>query len=128
MKMLSAPDGLPPLAEAASLALACFEHFKVNDWDEMAEAISQVGVDAERTKQFSTLLIADDQAELMNEHAAVLRHLSRKPMVTLAVCDTCDGWLLVSKAAPSRCKAKWGCTGTPVRATKARRPPLEEAA
>ncbi|WP_375000163.1 hypothetical protein [Aeromicrobium sp. CTD01-1L150] len=119
---LQTPTGIPALAQAASLALAVFEHARVTSWDELGEAVRSGVAQA----CLSSLVIEPDQAELMNQHAAVLRLIRHKPLVTVAVCPKCERWVLVAGSVPTSCKARWGCDGSPVKASKAKRPVIEK--
>jgi hypothetical protein len=67
----------------------------------------------------------DEQVDLLDEHAGVISFLrtdgARKMLVTLAVCDQCGMfWMISSGAAPTSCNLTKGCTGKPVKVSAAK--------
>jgi hypothetical protein len=106
----------PPLAQAASIALAVLRAAGAKSWGELGDRIP------------ATIELAAWEHELLVEHADVLGFLrltqktedGRSPTVTVAVCPACGEWVLASQGpAPTRCEITRGCTGKPVKAAVA---------
>ena len=122
------PDDVPGLARAASLALAIARHCKVNSW---AEFVERVAAQDEQTLLLLAGIEVDEaDAALVHRHDHVLRLLQVKPLVTVAVCPDCEQWVLVSGAAPTKCRVTQKCPSSakPVKAsiaTKAKAPAVE---
>ncbi len=130
---LATDQGLPPLAEAASLLLAILRAARV-------DSLADLTVHDEGAPAIVVpwdIALTDHQRDLLREHQQVLALMRRsvpqtkdpatkqvtapgiKP-VTLAVCDECDGWLLISTpSAPASCTMTFGCAGKPVKASAA---------
>lgn len=108
-------DDLPNLARAASIALAVARHCKAATWAEFVERLAA-------EDQGTLDLLADVQvdradSDLITRYDHVLRFLSVKPLVTVAVCPECEAWVMVSAGtAPSRCTVGCG-NGKPVKAS-----------
>lgn len=117
------PDGVPGLVRAASLALAVARFCGANTWGEFVDKAS--AGDAATLKFMAQLDVDEMDSVLVAEHDAPLRLLRVRPLVTVAVCPVCQGWVLVSGGAPTKCKTTLRCDGKPVKAsiaTKAKQP------
>lgn len=112
------PEGVPPLARAASLALAVARHCKAASWTEFATKVAEQD---EATLMLLAGLEIDPADMALIQHwdsTGVLRMLRVRPTVTIAVCPSCEGWVLIaSGAAPTRCKTSLRCEGRPVKAS-----------
>lgn len=110
------PEDVPGLVRAAALALAVARHCKAESWADLVEQI-EAG-DEDTTLRLAELIIDPADSALVAEHDPVLRLLRVKPLLTVAVCPECEGWVLVSGAAPTRCKTTLRCPGVkPVKAS-----------
>lgn len=112
------PD-LPPLAQAASLALAIMRKAKVACWNDLDQLVPWE-VD-----------LLDGQLELLRDHLTEIGYLSMSRTladgtkvdgVTMCLCPSCLVWqLLAGSPAPKRCQMTSGCTGAPIRVSAAPR-------
>ena len=118
---LSTDPEAPPLAQAAALALGVLKAAGATRWAELEGVLP------------STVELSAGQRKLLDDHALVVELLrlagrrddgSRTPTVTVAVCPACSEWVLVSGPAPSRCEITFGCSGTPRKASVAKREPI----
>lgn len=110
------PDDVPPLVRAASLALAVARHCKCASWAEFVERLA--ARDDEVLALLATIEVDEADSALVAEHDHVLRLLHVKPLVTVAVCTACNGWVLVSGTPPTKCKTTMRCEGVkPVKAS-----------
>lgn len=99
-------DGLPEVAQAASVGLGVLHHAGASRWDELGETMPE------------GLLVDEDQYGLLLAHSEVLAYLrlaGRSLSATIAVCPNCGRWSVV-KAPPRRCGLSSGCGGSPVKA------------
>lgn len=119
-------DDAPGLVRAASLALAVARHCKSGSWLEFAERLQ--ARDDVTLELLAALEVDEADSALVAEHDHVLRLLHVKPLVTVAVCPNCEGWVVVAGTAPTKCKTRLrGCEGAgkPIKAsiaTKAKPP------
>lgn len=109
----------PPVAQAASVALAVARYAKCGSWTELAE---KVHAGDEATLRLLAAVDIDEATEaLLETHEAVLSLLRVRPLLTIAVCPECLRWTLSAGAVPTRCKTNRGCVGKPVKASIAAR-------
>ena len=105
------PDA-PPLAQAASLALALLRAAKIPTWTELVDDPAPL----------AAVSVSPEQLVLLNTHAGSLTSLRvGPPMVTLAVCPVCSRFTIVSGQAATTCPLTLGCNGRPQRASTAAR-------
>jgi hypothetical protein len=143
VRFVAAPEA-PPLAQAASLALAITRHCGLNTFPEVLDRLDEIAqvelpavedaveeagpVDPtllpqlqadldDFNRRFAALDLDQDDLDLLIEHAEVIAQLTVRPLVTVAVCPECDDWILVSKTVPSTCTLTTGCKGKPVKAS-----------
>lgn len=109
------PDGVPDLVRAASLALGVARHCKAQTWAEFAERA--VERDPATLTRLAGLDVTDGDSDLVARYDQVLRFLSVRPLVTVAVCADCGAWTLVGSSVPTRCRVTRRCAGRPVRAS-----------
>ena len=131
---LKAPDriatkpGLPPAAQAVSIALAVLRQAKVGTWAELA---------AQPTLP-EGLELTEEQYQLLCEHVDLLGVIrfgipgSEKPYdttITLLVCPDCGGWTRWSSGSGlSSCESRLECPGKPVKAAVASKVTAKTAA
>lgn len=119
------PDDVPGLVRATALALGVARHCKADSWATFAQRVAER--DDDTLVLLAGLAITDADAVLIAEHDHVLRLLSHKPLITVAVCPACSGWVLVAGTAPTKCKVTLRCTGKPIKASVAtkEKPPAD---
>lgn len=116
---LQAPEAYSGRLRAVALGLAVLRHAKVDTFEELEVALA--ARDDKVVKAFALLDLTDDQRDLLNEHRALVRTLTIKPLGTVAECSDCRRWMLVRDRTPTTCNLTLGCRGTPVRAVAALR-------
>lgn len=146
VRFVATPEA-PPLAQAASLALAIARHCGLNTFGEVVERLDEIArvelpeppgeeeTDApgdqvdpgllpqldpdldDFNRRFAVIDLDHDDLDLLNEHYDVIAPLAVRPLVTVAVCPECGDWILVSKTVPSTCTVTSGCKGKPVKAS-----------
>lgn len=99
---------LPPIAQAANLALIIMGAAKVSTWKDLVN----------HPENRAHLRLTPEQQQLLDDHADLLDSLCRTPLRTIYTCPTCGRFAYIDKAAsPTRCNLTLGCSGTPVKAT-----------
>ena len=100
---------LPPIAQAANLALLILARTRRSTWAKLAADPAA----------YAEITITPAQQELLDTHLDVISLLATAPARTLYACPTCDRWALIEpKAAPpARCNLTLGCEGRPVKAS-----------
>lgn len=123
----------PLLARAAALGLAVLRHCKALTWSDFERDLDMIeGLDAtgeievdsrlkEVIKALAALDLTEEERLLLARFRPVLNLLTVRPLVTVAVCPECGGWILVSTKTPSGCTMSAGCAGKPVKASIATR-------
>lgn len=112
------PD-TPPLAQAASVALAVARFTKCNSWPELAAKVATG--DAATLRLLAQLDVPTEISALISAHEPVLAQLTVRPLLAVAVCPTCQRWTLTAGPVPTRCKTTLRCEGKPVKASIANR-------
>jgi hypothetical protein len=130
---LGTEPGLPPFAEAASLAMGLLRAAKLAVWSEFYDAEQQAMILPWE------VILTEDQLALLDIHQHLFAILRRslpvvkdpatkaeiepaQPGVTVAVCPVCQRWIALSSgAAPARCTMRVGCGGKPVKAPAAKK-------
>lgn len=118
-----APEGLPPLAEAVSLALGVLREAGVAHWADLPPVMP------------AHLRIDDRQYALLEQwsgYFALIRFGPAVPKtepgdyrrtITLAVCPVCGEHETVVTSASRRCRMRLWCEGAPVKAPPAKAAP-----
>lgn len=106
----SVDPALPPLTQAASLALALMKATKSTSWAELV-------ADPARLDGFA---VDGEQLAMLNEHRSAFGNLRvGPPLVSVAACPVCGRFTVVSGTASTTCPMTLGCKGNPVRASVA---------
>lgn len=117
--VLSVGGGLPPLAQAVSLALTVLRLARQPTWDALVAAL--VGEDPATLKAMSALHLAGAQRELLDTHAAAIRLVATtSPRRTIALCSQCGEHIVLTGTAPSSCTMTLRCEGTYVKVAPAK--------
>jgi hypothetical protein len=133
-ELLTKP-GLPPLAEAASLALAILQSARTARWVDLLRTGPEgpyyelpheiiLTVEQQRTLQQQQhllgLLQRSTQEILDDDTGEVVSPATQ--LLTFVVCPACQRWIYLSSASvPSKCIMSADCPGEPVKASAASR-------
>jgi hypothetical protein len=100
---------LPPIAQAANLALLILARTHRSTWAKLAA----------NPDTYSEVAVSADQQALLDEHLDVIALLATAPARTLYACPACSRWALIEPKAvpPARCNLLLGCEGRPVKAS-----------
>lgn len=102
--IVHAPDA-PEVVQAAQIALISMKAAGVHTWEEFTERTDE-------ELRLAVSLTAEQQG-LLEEHRHILPHLRVMPLVSVAGCDTCGRYGLVTSAAvPAKCAYTLRCAGT----------------
>ena len=98
---VEAPEGVPDMVAAVSVALGLMKLTKVNNWFQVA------------LSTHALVELDDAQAAMLRRHAAILPRLSIVPTITVAVCTGCQRFqfCLSSSSLPKNCPLTRGCRG-----------------
>jgi hypothetical protein len=112
------PDA-PEVAQACSLALGVLSTCSVNSWREFCDGLDKI--DSAVYRKFASIPLLSWQEELLDEYQPEFQFLSVSPLQTLAVCATCEEWIVINSEVPPRCLITIGCTGVPIKVTAAKK-------
>lgn len=130
-------DG-PVMAQAVGLALGLMNYLRLSTWDEVTQAAvlyDNVDEYGEQRRRLAALVLSEHQHAILDRHANIFSWLRLNPVVSIAYCPECftptyrqdgeagrpgdfvgaHGWVLASRAAPTKCRLTPGCPGKPVK-------------
>ncbi|MHA3724235.1 hypothetical protein ACXR2T_10185 [Leucobacter sp. HY1910] len=110
VKWVEQDTSLPPLPQAAHLALLVMAAAGCNDWQSLVES--------EEVQQ--RVRVTPEQQQLLDDYDYVIHRLRRSPLRTLSYCPVCHRWRLVQKNPPAgqKCSLMIGCPGLMLRVFK----------
>ena len=123
VKWVQQDTSLPPLPQAAHLAMLIMGAAGCNDWETLANS----------PEAQARVRVTPEQQALLDAYDYVIYRLRRSPLRTVNYCPVCRRWRLVQKnpAAGQKCSMKIGCPGAMLRVSKVvarspQVPPTEE--
>ena len=122
------PTNAPDPVRAVFLGLALLRTARVEAWDDLIAALRDD--DPAVTARLAAVDLTGADLVLLDAHLGLLSLIRVVPgtrgrgghTVTVAVCDTCDRWMLSTGAVPRRCRLTTGCPGITVKAVRAKHP------
>jgi len=109
--VITVDDSLPPVAQAASLALVLLRKVGATDMGEFGRRV--LASDKPVITSLGRIVLSEHQQELLRDHSGACALVSPgPPRRTIAVCSGCGQYLVVAGSVPSRCALSLGCQGT----------------
>lgn len=109
--VITVDDSLPPVAQAASLALVLLRKVGAANMGEFGRRV--LASDKRTITALGRIVLTGPQQGLLAQHSQACALVSPgPPRRTIAVCSACGQYLVAAGSAPSRCALTLGCAGT----------------
>ena len=103
-KFIHHDETLPPIGQAAHIVLLTLKAAGCSTWAQLVET----------PEAQARVRLGREQQDLIDSYSYLLPLMKAKPVLTIAVCDACNRFLMTPNAgnAKMRCNLTSSCTGT----------------